>query len=1825
MDTPAHHVAILDHPPRPNPEQGGHRGYLLERLWQYYFTGRMRADHPVSHRQVLKVRDIGHQASTNAVGTTTASASKATAFYPVLSTERKSGPMAVGNATLLLQPLGLGAEPEKPQCMRRRKRAEAKRAQKAAQTALLAPAAVPASEGPEPTPTPSPTPGENDCVCCHKVNAVFEHYCHAQEPMGDLDLDDFECAKEMGTEVTFVTEGTTKRFTEVKSCKCDCEKRLLELRSGCKMACTALPLTCPACASPPPPAAQPPPPPPAPLPVSECHALPGSCCESMLANLQKFCYSFKPEGNATKVPDPSHWDGGEWIAPASFDSLCDQYLPPSCATPGKATQCYRFLSFIARQYDPDICAAALSGQCEDVCDHQCPSPPPPSATALVASGFAGQPSGQGVKQALFCAGGSCYDRSTTAPLTAFNDDAAASADRAASMRKVAPGDAHGQRLLRRVPEQVGAAHAPDASTVPRVVALTTKDAGRFGPYEPLLNAHEASILQNVTDADGRVRLVDPDMQLRDASCHSFSSKSGDETESKWCDANCAVGYCPKYKCACSISKKALSEEAENGYRRANALRAQAERAMTAAKHLAAEQEAAIQRAEAARENAGLPPKHFGPEAPDGEDEPAASQEMATIGTTAVPNNANSLGSVRPEEEQAAAGKGASPLTSGTCSNQLSRAECDSLAVSLSATSQTSAQLTTCNSATCAPGGCYQYNDPSDDDHGAIIYNSDKTGDCTTTKQCLCGQPDSLSTDSPSVGSTDLEHIWSRPEDLEDAQDAVAENAVRKAEALRAQAFRAQAAATQAAAAERMAVERAAAEKAAAEKAALDAEAAVEVAEAKVAEMTGNAQDPVTNTTEAPKAEAARENADLPPKHFGPEAPDDEYGEEDPAANKTEMMEVAKEMLVKQAAKEAKVASKAAAKHKTRLKHHNMKQQKKHHQAQQKHHQEQQKHHQAQQHHHQAQQKHHQMKQKHHQMQQKAAAAHEDDFQSRMAKAVTETGGTGGAVAREATHEPAPAQETAATAEPTSTVQVAGTASTSKQGAKHGASRHADKRKSFHDRWGEALSEEADGWLTEVARANETAPAPQLPKTAEALTKTVNLDSTASGSSGEEQMSDSKTHKIEKRETFQRSWAKATAEMGGSKRGAAAKAAEVATKAASSTQSHAITNLDRKASGPSGEEMATLASSAPGDDKIENREKFQRSWAKAAAEMGAKRGAARTPAATNTKPPIDKVKSGHNELRHGDVPWNAPNPQAERVSRKVAILQKDLIKAKKQAEADKDFEYAKHLEKMEKELASTMAAKAQTSAEVRLQRSVKESVKVALGSKAHEAHKIENRETFQRSWARAAEEMATKGEELTTKAEAAAKPAQNPPDTAEAEEAPKAAAGPAKAAATGPVAMSRTATDAKTKEATATEEAEAAKLRHDLAALWRDGGKHKHGLRRTQQRHHLETFQQRWAKAASEAAAEKEADRGAALKTEAPPKPAPAPAPRPSQRAQTSGRAVERGPHTSPEAGPAAPESSAEPNKEEAARTALNDWNAYRDERRKTFQQRWEKAAGEEENATGQHLIKGSEANLVAEATQNTDEGGATAQERSEAPGAEQTVQAGEAVQSQAWKRSSEEAEQHVVQEEEAVQEAQVPVRTLLEPADVSNKMQNPATTGQASLGQRAAQALQGQQAVQALEDAMQEQAAEPDQESHGSVQEAGIVQEAEAPMRTLQEAADASAQAADVSRRSPSEQATPLEVKGQQAAQALEAIKVRSPFQSLPWLDEADFQGQATEAMQELPSSRSDLPSRPELAAVEAVEPEATKQQRLKMAKRSLQHKWQKATREAADARSAGL
>ena len=71
--------------------------------------------------------------------------------------------------------------------------------------------------------------------------------------------------------------------------------------------------SCPVCVPSPPP----PPPPPPPL-YSECKEVPVPCCEAMMPQLLKFCYSFEPTDgwpNATKCEDPSHWDGGAWLPP----------------------------------------------------------------------------------------------------------------------------------------------------------------------------------------------------------------------------------------------------------------------------------------------------------------------------------------------------------------------------------------------------------------------------------------------------------------------------------------------------------------------------------------------------------------------------------------------------------------------------------------------------------------------------------------------------------------------------------------------------------------------------------------------------------------------------------------------------------------------------------------------------------------------------------------------------------------------------------------------------------------------------------------------------------------------------------------------------------------------------------------------------------------------------------------------------------------------------------------------------------------------------------------------------------------------------------------------------------------------------------------------------------------------------------------------------------------------------------------------------------------------------------------------------------------------
>ena len=127
------------------------------------------------------------------------------------------------------------------------------------------------------------------------------------------------------------------------------------------MACMRLPFACPSCE-----------PPPAPPPAEPCEPVPKPCCEATLVSLEKYCYSFKPPGEAVKVPDPSHWDGGAWKVPASFDRLCDEFEPYQCkgSNCGKSP-CQKVLSLLARRYHPHVCDAVKV--CADFCDNQCKS------------------------------------------------------------------------------------------------------------------------------------------------------------------------------------------------------------------------------------------------------------------------------------------------------------------------------------------------------------------------------------------------------------------------------------------------------------------------------------------------------------------------------------------------------------------------------------------------------------------------------------------------------------------------------------------------------------------------------------------------------------------------------------------------------------------------------------------------------------------------------------------------------------------------------------------------------------------------------------------------------------------------------------------------------------------------------------------------------------------------------------------------------------------------------------------------------------------------------------------------------------------------------------------------------------------------------------------------------------------------------------------------------------------------------------------------------------------------------------------------------------
>ena len=158
-------------------------------------------------------------------------------------------------------------------------------------------------------------PVVNSCACCEGSLAAMLDYCRTQKPMGDLHMEHFSC------------DNIHSPGCGASEAKCDCEARMAQLRQdNCTLKCKVLesvPFACPSCVVPSPP----PPPPPSPKAlVSECRPVATPCCEAMLGQLQKFCFSFKPAGGwprATKCDDPSHWDGGQMVPPAAFDPLLD--------------------------------------------------------------------------------------------------------------------------------------------------------------------------------------------------------------------------------------------------------------------------------------------------------------------------------------------------------------------------------------------------------------------------------------------------------------------------------------------------------------------------------------------------------------------------------------------------------------------------------------------------------------------------------------------------------------------------------------------------------------------------------------------------------------------------------------------------------------------------------------------------------------------------------------------------------------------------------------------------------------------------------------------------------------------------------------------------------------------------------------------------------------------------------------------------------------------------------------------------------------------------------------------------------------------------------------------------------------------------------------------------------------------------------------------------------------------------------------------------------------------------------------------------------------
>ena len=246
----------------------------------------------------------------------------------------------------------------------------------------------------------SPLPvadGIPDCVCCMATLSAMEGYCDAQKPMGDLHMDRFDCVTQTASPLErYAPFAATTTARALGQCQTSCQSNLDELRGGCTMACARLPFVC-QCDSPPPP---PPPPPP---PHSVCDPVGTSCCEATLRNLEKFCYSFEPHGASSWHSEPSHWDGGAWEVPRSFEPLWTTFSPAECQEERAATPCaidgskspvpqsggsgdsrggssggggggradntvLRVLRLLSRRY-PHLCDAAKT--CNGFCDDQC--------------------------------------------------------------------------------------------------------------------------------------------------------------------------------------------------------------------------------------------------------------------------------------------------------------------------------------------------------------------------------------------------------------------------------------------------------------------------------------------------------------------------------------------------------------------------------------------------------------------------------------------------------------------------------------------------------------------------------------------------------------------------------------------------------------------------------------------------------------------------------------------------------------------------------------------------------------------------------------------------------------------------------------------------------------------------------------------------------------------------------------------------------------------------------------------------------------------------------------------------------------------------------------------------------------------------------------------------------------------------------------------------------------------------------------------------------------------------------------------------------------